>query len=204
MTPPYLIAVAGPSGGGKTTLARSLQTILPGQVTLLSLDLYYRDLSHLTADQRQAVNFDAPDALDPQRLIADLETLAQGHWVEVPVYDFNTHTRTTQGTTVSAGDFLIIEGIFALYWEAVRRLCPTKVFITASDTICLERRIVRDVRERGRTPKSVRRQYAQTVYPMYEKHIYPTLRYADLTLDGEASTQQAAAAVLAHINTLPN
>jgi uridine kinase len=167
------------------------------------LDLYYRDLSHLTADQRQAVNFDAPDALDPQRLISDLEALARGEWVKIPAYDFNTHTRKTAGITVSATDFLIIEGIFALYWEAVRRLCPTKVFITAPDTVCLKRRLARDVRERGRTPDSVRRQYAQTVRPMYEQHIYPTQPFADLALDGQTLPEQSATTVLAHMGMSP-
>ncbi len=185
MPKPHLIAIAGPSGSGKTTLARALQALSPQQVALLSLDRYYHDLSHLTITQRQTINFDAPTAIDFHHLLADLHTLITGTSINLPLYDFNTHTRTVQSSRFSARKFLIIEGIFALYWQALRTLCATKIFITAPDQLCLERRLQRDVNQRDRSPTSVRNQYIQSVRPMYAQHIYPTQHYADLLLAGD-------------------
>ncbi len=194
--PPRLIGLAGPSGAGKTTLARALQTRLPGPATVLSLDAYYRDLAGLSAAARGRVNFDAPEAVDHQRLAADLRQLAAGHRVEIPVYDFVTHTRQANQHSLTPTDFLLVEGLFALYWPAINALYHLRLFVAAATALCLERRLARDRIERGRSPASIRTQYQEQVRPMYRRHIQPTARYADLILDGSTPTEEQVAAVL--------
>lgn len=194
--PPRLIGLAGPSGAGKTTLARALQTHLPGPTTVLSLDAYYRDLAALSAAARTRVNFDAPEAIDHSRLAADLRQLAAGHRVEIPVYDFATHTRQAHQQSLTPADFLLVEGLFALYWPAINALYRLRLFVTATDALCLERRLARDRVERGRSLASIRAQYQEQVRPMYHRHIQPTARYADLILDGSTPVEKQVAAVL--------
>ena len=194
--PPCLIGLAGPSGAGKTTLARSLQTHLPGPATVLSLDAYYRDLAALSPVARARVNFDAPEAMDHQRLAADLRQLAAGHRVEIPVYDFATHTRQATQHRLTPTDFLIVEGLFALYWPDINARYHLRLFVAADDALCLERRLARDRVKRGRSPASIRAQYQEQVRPMYRRHIQPTARYADLILDGSTPTEEQVATVL--------
>ena len=194
--PPRLIGLAGPSGAGKTTLARALQTHLPGPTTVLSLDSYYRDLADLSLAERARVNFDAPEAMDHQRLAEDLRQLAAGHRVKIPVYDFATHTRQTNQQSLTPTDFLIVEGLFALYWSDINALYHLRIFVTADDELCLERRLDRDRVERGRSPASIRAQYQEQVRPMYRRHVQPTARYADLVLDGSTPTEEQVIAVL--------
>ncbi len=194
--PPCFIGLAGPSGSGKTTLARALQTRLPGSATVLSLDAYYRDLADLSLAERARVNFDAPEAMDHQRLAADLHQLAAGRRVEIPVYDFATHTRQAHQQSLTPTDFLIVEGLFALYWPDINALYHLRLFVTAADAVCLERRLARDRVERGRSPASIRAQYQEQVRPMYRRHIQPTARYADLILDGSTSTEEQVEVVL--------
>lgn len=194
--PPCLIGLAGPSGAGKTTLARALQTHLPGPVTVLSLDAYYRDLAALSAAARTRVNFDAPEAIDHSRLAADLRQLAAGHRVEIPVYDFATHTRQAHQQSLTPAAFLLVEGLFALYWPAINALYHLRLFVTATDALCLERRLARDRIERGRSLASIRAQYQEQVRPMYRRHVQPTARYADLILDSSTPIEEQVAAVL--------
>ena len=163
---------------------------------MLSLDSYYRDLANLSLAERARVNFDAPEAMDHQRLAADLRQLAAGHRVKIPVYDFATHTRQAHQQSLTPTDFLLVEGLFALYWPDINALYHLRLFVTAADALCLERRLARDHVERGRSPASIRAQYQAQVRPMYRHYIQPTARYADLTLDGSTPTEEQVTAVL--------
>jgi len=194
---PYVIAIAGPSCSGKTSVARELAKTVPA--TIFSLDAYYHDLSTLSLEERAAFNFDHPDSLDAHMLSRHLHELAQGHEVTRPVYDFATHTRSYQTETLVPKNYLIVEGLFTLYWDFIRDIYSTKVFMEATHNVCLPRREARDVVERGRTPESVHRQYATTVQPMADQFILPTRQYADLVLSGSQPVGESAAAVLAHI-----
>ena len=194
---PYLIAIAGPSGSGKTELARRLAAVLPAPI--LSLDSYYRDAAHLRFVDRARINFDEPRSLDHELLAEQLAALSEGAEIAVPVYDFTHHVRTAEVHRMRGGEFVIVEGIFALYWEDVRKLARTKVYVDVADEICLARRLARDVRERGRSPQSVIEQYTATVRPMAELYVHPTRRFADVVAGGCDPVEQLADAVLAHV-----
>lgn len=181
---PRLVAIAGCTCSGKSSLAEGLAAHLGGPV--MPVDAYYRDLSHLPAVERARVNFDAPDAIEHERLLSDLRRLLAGEPAARPLYDFTTHTRQAGALPVQPAAVVILEGLFALYWEEVRRLAAVKVFVDLDDAGCLERRLDRDVRERGRTSESVLRQYAETVRPMAFQFVLPTRDYADLVVSGRA------------------
>ena len=205
---PFLIGIAGATCSGKTTLARGLaeqlaaNTSPAARVTLVSLDWYYRDLSHLEMAERIEWNFDSPEALDHELLTRQLSQLAHGQAVDAPQYDFARHTRRKETVHIAPGRFLIIEGLFALYWQALRDLMHLKVFVDADDTVCLARRLTRDVRERGRTPQSVRAQYTQSVRPMYQRYIGPTREFADVQVSGQASLDHIACHLASHLRSV--
>ena len=194
---PYLIGIAGPSGSGKTELSRRLAATLPAEI--VSLDSYYRELAHLSFEERARFNFDAPESIDQDLLAGQLAALAEGQAVATPVYDFTRHTRAAAVHYLQPGGFVILEGLFALYWEDIRGLLSTKVFIAAEDRVCFERRLARDVRERARSPRSVFRQYTATVHPMAERYVLPGRRHADVAVSGTDPIERSVAAVLAHI-----
>jgi uridine kinase len=193
----YLIGIAGPSGAGKSFLARHLADRLAAPV--LSLDHYYRDLSHLPFAERAASNFDEPAALEHELLIAQIADLYQGRAIAVPTYDFSVHTRTRETQLFKAGPFVIIEGLFTLHWVELRHLLGTGVYVDMTDDVCLQRRTERDVRERGRTPQSVVEQFRSTVAPMAEQFVRPTRYHADVVLSGTLPVQQGVALVLDHV-----
>ena len=193
----YLIGIAGPSGSGKTELARALALLL--EAPILSLDSYYRDLSHLPLDERARQNFDVPDMLDHELLLGHLRTLAAGGEIDIPLYDFARHARTPGTERLRAGAFGVVEGLWTLYWEDIRRLLGTKVYIAAPDELCLDRRMERDVRERGRSPESVIEQYNTTVRPMAEQYILPEREFADVVVSGTDAIAASVEAVLSDV-----
>ena len=196
---PYLIGIAGPSGAGKTALAGRVAKELAAPV--LSLDHYYRPYDGLPLEERARLNFDEPEALDSGLLAAQVEALARGARIEVPVYDFAIHARLTQTSPLGPAPFIVVEGLFALYWEAVRRQMATRVFVTAGDEVCFTRRLERDVRERARTPESVFEQYRATVRPMAERYVLPTSAFANLVVSGTGLLEDSVRAVLFHVET---
>lgn len=176
-----MIGVCGGSGSGKTTLARRLVDTLGSEAaTCMSFDSYYRDHSHLTVEQRAEVNFDHPDSLDVDLLVDHLQSLRDGTDVAVPVYDFATHTRSGDLHIVSPHRFVFIEGILLFAFPEIRDNLDVMIFRQCPNDIRAERRFKRDVQERGRTPESVRAQWAQTVQPMHEIYVEPFAEYADL------------------------
>lgn len=192
-----LIAIAGASGSGKSTLAQSIAASLGSDCAFVSLDSYYHPLDHLPFPERERSNFDHPDALDWDLLIQHLTGLASGSPVEEPVYDFSRHTRAMQTRLVRPTRFLILEGILALHHASVRALCGLKVYVEAPDDCCLQRRMARDIAERGRTPESVERQYEETVRPMAAQFVWPSRQWADLVVTGTSCLTESQDAVLA-------
>lgn len=193
---PLLIAIAGASGSGKTTLAEELARELEG--THFHLDHYYRDLSHMPPGERARQNFDHPEQIEHELLFAHLRALAAGEGIDQPCYDFALHTRVPgQVVHVREPHALLIDGIFALHWPAIRALAALKVYVDTPDELCYERRLRRDVRERGRSPEQVAAHYAATVRPMAEKFVRPSARWADLVVDGTSSLDWSVEQVLA-------
>lgn len=197
---PYLIGIAGPSGAGKTLLATTLAARLDAPI--VCLDSYYLDLGHLTFEERVRMNFDEPAALDHDLLMQQFAELAAGGEIAVPVYDFARHTRTDAVERVRATEFAIIEGLFALYWEDVRRILGTKVYVDVEDQTCFERRLERDMRERGRSRTSVCSQYTETVRPMAARYVWPSKAHAQVVVSGTDPVERNADAVLQHIGSM--
>jgi uridine kinase len=192
---PVIIGIAGYSGSGKTSLAQELARELEG--THFHLDHYYRDLGHLSHEERCRENFDHPDALESDLLVAHIRQLASGHSIARPQYDFGAYTRVA-GASVSVYEphFLLVDGILALHYEGLRRLYHLSVYVNTPDEICYQRRIARDVQDRGRTPESVAKHYAETVRPMAEEFVRPSAQYADLIVDGTSSFDWSVEQVL--------
>jgi uridine kinase len=193
----YLIGIAGPSGAGKSHLACHLAERLHAPV--LSLDRYYRDLSHLPPEARARSNFDEPAAIERDLLIEHAAALRKGRSIEVPVYDFSTHTRTVALDTFQPQDFVILEGLFTLHWPELRELLGTRVYVDTTDDVCLRRRQERDVRERGRTPESVVEQFRTTVAPMAQRYVRPTRDHAHVLVSGAEPIVGSVARVLDHV-----
>jgi uridine kinase len=194
----HIIAIGGPSCAGKSELARYLARELSADI--LPLDVYYPNLDHLPISERVKFNFDVPESFDHDLLLSNLSDLAAGRAIQRPVYDFTRHTRAPHSQRVVPGSYIVFEGLFALWWDDIRSLLRTKVFVDAPDAVCLARRKERDVRERGRTVESVLKQFNEVVRPMAKLYVYPTRRFADLVVSGEAPTGDSAAAVLKLIN----
>jgi uridine kinase len=194
---PFLIGIAGPSCSGKSVLAAGVARRLGiSESAVIPLDAYYRDLSALRPEERAETNFDHPDALDRRLLSEHLRALARGEPVSRPVYRFDSHTRSGRGCEVPVDSYIVVEGLFALYWSDVRACLGLRVFVDADERLCLDRRLERDTRRRGRTPASVRRQFRETVVPMSRRHVLPTRRYADLVVRGDEPLDRGVAAIV--------
>jgi uridine kinase len=183
MASSFVIGVAGGSGSGKTTVVRRIVDSLgPEQVTLLDHDRYYRDRNDLRLEERAALNYDHPDALETDLMVAHVRALKAGAAVDVPQYDFTRHARLSEIETFQPRRALIVEGILVFTDAALRDLMDIKVFVdTDSDTRFI-RRLQRDVAQRGRTMESVIDQHQHTVKPMHLEFVEPSKRYADVII----------------------
>lgn len=181
--PPTVLGIAGCSGSGKTTLADQLARTLGG--LRFHLDDYYLDLSASPLAERVKKNFDDPAMIEVPLLAAHLAALARGETIERPCYDFGTYTRMAGRTQqVSAGPFLIVEGLFALHYPELLPSYQLRIYVDTPDELCFERRLKRDMEERGRTAELVRYQYNLTVRPASEAYVRPSAANADLIVDG--------------------
>ncbi len=200
---PTLIGFSGGSGSGKTTLAAAIHGRLGShRSAVLSLDAYYKDLSHLLPDERAGVNFDHPDALDVQLLTQQMRQLRHGKAVGVPCYDFTAHTRRPETLTLQAKPVVLVEGILLLALESVRSLLNLKVFVDVPADIRFIRRLVRDIQERGRTVDSCIQQYYATTRPMHFAWVEPSKAFADVVVSGEEEIEILATLLIERIESL--
>ena len=181
--PPLTIGIAGGTGSGKTTVAHNVVEGLPlDSVVIIEHDDYYRDRSDLTLEERARLNYDHPDALDNALLLEHLMELRAGRPVELPVYDYATHTRRPERRRVEPRPVVILEGILVFVDPSIRALLDIKIFVDTDADIRIMRRIRRDMETRGRDFASVRKQYYETVRPMHLQFVEPSKRWADLII----------------------
>ncbi len=200
---PLVIGIAGGSGSGKTTVAQEiLQRVGPSRIAFLQHDAYYKDLSGLPPAQRADVNFDHPDSLDSDLLTHHVDELKAGHSVEVPIYDFSTHSRTDKTFTVQPRAVILVEGILIFAESELRKRFDVKLFVDTDPDLRLIRRLQRDITERGRTTDSVIKQYRKTVRPMHLEFVEPSKRYADVIIPEGGFNTAALDMVVARIEAL--
>lgn len=188
-----LVAIAGGSGSGKTWLAAALRRRLRSQAGLISLDDFYRDLSHLPLARRARTNFDSPAAIDWTLFESTLRTLAAGGTPILPRYDFAHHTRSARVRRWRRHPIVLIEGLWPWARPGLRRLFSLRIYRDAAAGLRFERRLRRDVRHRGRTPASVDRQWRLQVEPMFARHVAPQRRTADVVLGAVVTPADLAA-----------
>ncbi len=200
---PLVIGIAGGSGSGKTTVAQEiLQRVGPARIAFLQHDSYYKDLSGLPPTQRAEVNFDHPNSLETDLLIEHIASLRERKAVEVPLYDFSTHSRTTKTFTVQPRGVILVEGILIFTEAALRKMFDVKIFVDTDSDLRFIRRLERDITERGRTTESVIKQYQLTVRPMHLEFVEPSKRYADVIIPEGGHNTAALDMVVARIEAL--
>ena len=183
MEKPILIGITGGTGSGKSTIADALYSnFSKDRITMIQLDMYYKDQSHLSMEERVKTNYDHPMAFDNDLLVEHLQKLIKGEAIEKPRYDFTIHNRAKDTTTVEPREIIIVEGILILEDERIRDLLDIKVYVDTDADIRILRRLVRDINERGRTVESVIDQYLKMVRPMHMEFTEPTKRYADIII----------------------
>jgi len=180
---PFLIGIAGGTGSGKTSVARRIyESLHVESAAFLDYDAYYKELGHLSLEERQRINFDHPDSLDVELFIDHLHRLIAGEPVEKPVYDFTRHTRAPQTVRVEPRDVVLVDGILLFADERLREMFDLKIFVDTEADVRFIRRLRRDIEERGRSLDSIIDQYLKTVRPMHFEFVEPTKRYADVIL----------------------
>ena len=183
MKKPILIGITGGTGSGKSTIADALYSNFSNErITMIQQDMYYKDQSNLSMEERVKTNYDHPMAFDNDLLVEHLQKLIKGQSIEKPRYDFTVHNRAKDTTTVEPREIIIVEGILILEDERIRNLLDIKVYVDTDADIRILRRLVRDIDERGRTVESVIDQYLTMVRPMHMEFTEPTKRYADIII----------------------
>jgi uridine kinase len=178
-----IIGISGGTGSGKTTVARRiLENVSDEQIVFLQQDSYYRNLDDMPIELRRVINFDHPDALDNDLFVNHVKALRAGEAINMPVYDFATHTRKAESIHIEPKPILIIEGILVFVDAALRGLMDVKIFVDTDDDLRFIRRLQRDIKERGRSAESVIKQYLETVRPMHQQFVEPSKRHADVII----------------------
>lgn len=202
-TGPIIIGVAGGTGSGKTTVSYAiLERVGHERIAFIQHDSYYRELSHLSYEERARVNFDHPDSLDNDLLIAHLDRLCSGDSIDVPIYDFTRHNRQPETQRVLPHPVVLVEGILIFADKALRDRMDVKIYVDADPDLRFIRRLDRDVKERGRTVSSVIEQYLNTVRPMHLEFVEPSKRYADVIIPRGGMNAVAIDMVVARVENL--
>lgn len=203
MKTPVIIGIAGGTGSGKTTVAQAIyDRVGRDRIEWISHDSYYRNFDGLSPEERARINFDHPDSLETELLTRHLDVLMKGSSVEVPVYDFATHSRKTDTQRAEPRKVIIVEGILVLAEPELRRRIDIKLFVDTPADIRFVRRLVRDIESRGRSLSSVVDQYMTTVRPMHEEFVEPSKRHADLIIPEGGENQVALDAIISRVEHL--
>lgn len=178
-----IIGIAGGTGSGKTTVVKRIANVVPEEnVAILMQDSYYNDNTHLSFEDRTKINYDHPNSIDFDLLLEHINKLKSRKPIEQPIYSYTTHSRTGDYTVIHPKEILIVEGILIFTSEALRKMCDIKIFVHTDSDLRLIRRIKRDINERGRDLEEVLNRYENTLKPMHNQFIEPTMKYADLII----------------------
>lgn len=200
-----LIGIAGGTGSGKTKLAKNIvKNFDSKQVIVIEMDSYYYDLANIPRDLRNRRNFDHPDSYDFGLLKSQLKTLLSGGQVDIPVYDYITHTRSNETIHETGHKIIVLEGILALYDPELRDMMDIKMFVQTDADIRFTRRLKRDVKKRGRSMESVIEQYYTTVRPMHEQFVEPTKSHADVIIPEGGKNSVAIDLITTKVESLLN
>ena len=198
-----IIGVFGGTGSGKTTIVNQIVSDFnASDIQVISQDAYYKDNSNITYDARCLLNFDHPEAIDFELLYQHLSALKNGETIAQPVYNFKTHNRTDKTLEISPKKILILEGILIMNYPKLRSLLDLKVFIDTNSDMRMERRVNRDISERGRTPKEVMDRYLNTLKPMHDQFIEPMKIHADMVIENHENASINLDILIAKIKSL--
>ena len=195
-----IIGICGGTGSGKTTIARAIvETVGAESVVLVEQDSYYRNLADMPLDERHQANFDHPDAIDSEMLVNHIKRLKQGQSIEMPLYDFVTHTRSDKIEVIEPKPVVIVEGILIFAQPRVLDLLDIRIFVDTPDDVRLIRRLRRDFEERGRTFERTLDQYERTIRPMHFEFVEPSKRHADIIIPEGSQTGITVELMCSHI-----
>lgn len=204
MSKPFLLGIAGASGSGKTYLASKVTEDLGDNASLLCVDFYYKPRHGLSMEEKNRINYDHPEALELDRLAEDLYVLKGGTDIHAPVYDFSQHNRDESQTNhIKANSVIVIEGILTFHSDIVENALDYKIFVDTPIELCYQRRLERDIVERGRTKESVYQQWQETVFPMHQQFCAPTKDKADVVVEGEGGYADFLNELYCHMNVSP-
>ncbi|ABS60318.1 MULTISPECIES: uridine kinase [Fervidobacterium] len=199
----YIILIGGGTGSGKTTVTRKIMERIGNEkCVMLPMDNYYRDMSHIPLEERKKYNYDHPDMIEHTLIVRHVKELLSGKSINLPDYDFAQYTRTQNFTIIEPKPILLIEGIFALYYEELRALADLKIFVDTEGDERFIRRLQRDIFERGRTIESVIQQYLSTVKPMHDAYVEPTKKHADIIIPKGGYNEKAIDVVVEFVQNL--
>lgn len=197
---PFFIAITGGTGSGKSLFSAMVLSYFPDKVLTVSHDMYYKDQSHLPLEDRKKANMDCPDALDNKLFFSHLQKLKNWQEIEMPIYDFTTHTRAKIGKKVSPKEVVIVEGILVFATKYLHDFFDLKIYIEVDADLRLARRIVRDVKERREpTLEGSINQYLESAYPMHYRYVVPQRKTADLVVPWNKKSNEAVETVVSRI-----
>lgn len=200
---PVVIGLAGGTGSGKTTVVNGiLERVGAESIAFLAHDAYYKDLKHLPKSERETINFDHPDSLESELLVEHIHTLREWRSIQVPVYDFTSHSRTEASERIDPQPIILVEGILIFAEPSLCNLFDVKIFVDTPPDIRFIRRLERDIEERGRSLESVIQQYQTTVRPMHQEFVEPSKRYADVIIPEGGFNTVAMDMVVARIEAM--
>lgn len=202
MTDIKIIAVAGGSASGKSSIVRHIDEYFKDDLIVIGHDNYYKAHDDISFEDRAKLNYDYPGAFDNDLFYEHLLKLQNGQSIEMPTYDYTKHTRSDKTITINPTKIILIEGILVLENKKIRNITDTKVFIDADSDVRLQRRILRDTKERGRSLDSVLEQFIKQVKPMHEKYVEPTKKYADIIIPRGAKNTKGIEILLRHITDM--
>src|SRR5574344_296030 len=202
MTSPTIVAIAGGSASGKSTIVKIIEETFRDDLIVIGHDNYYRAHDDIDFEERKLLNYDHPKAFDNDLFYEDLKKLLAGEEIDMPTYDYKIHSRSEETVKVRAKKIILIEGILVLYEKKIREITDTKVFVDADSDIRLKRRILRDTVERGRSVESCLTQYIEQVKPMHEKYVEPSKKYADIIIPRGAKNIKGIEILSKHIENM--